>query len=237
MGPWTKIWMLICVTCLSAITAGKGQPIYQKLMQNVKSINYGKRISYDYKITVTDKKSNAVTDSVAGKLYKFDAMYVDSGSAGITSVNKDYYCKVVPTQKKVTVYNIHELEKKLNITRATEPDPVVSMPDSIITKYAKITVDSSSRKSYRITFLFTNQPFSKVVMDVSKPSYQVTAMSFEESDPKQGGNDYTKTISLDNIAFNVSEAEFDQGRIYKWNGNKIILNKAYAHYKLTTLTN
>jgi hypothetical protein len=146
---------------------------------------------------------------------------------------------VLSGSKTASVFSKAELAKKMHVKFNNEPRVLFNVPDSMIRKYGKLSIDSSDRQLYKLTFLFKKQQVSKVVMVVSKINYSLISISFEIPELKQldPAHDYAKIMSIYNIHYDADPSVFNLDRIFTVEGKNITLSTRYTKYKLETLTN
>lgn len=202
------------------------------------SVLGGNEVAYDYKIQLV-AGNGGVTDSINGTLYKSGRKYMDSSSVGITVVNGAYFCKLDYDHKVASVYDVKRLTDEMHMS-IDEPSRFYSVfTDSVIVKYGKMSVDTSSSNYYLISIQFLDQNISSVHMYLSRSTREIQKLVLESPDPIVPGETerYSRVYTIYNIRGSIGSDIFDLTRFFTITNKQVTLSKKYSNYKVKATLN
>jgi hypothetical protein len=197
----------------------------------------GGEVSYDYKLCLKRTTSGQVTDSIRGRIYTTKGRYIDSNDAFFIGRNGDYYCKLDHRRKMAFVYDIRVVQRKFGAGgKNDDMAGLFALPDSLMQRHARITIDSAATGLYRLTISSKGPAHSFVRFDLNRADYRIAGVYTEAEEASDGpGLDYLRTYSARNVQYKVDPTVFNLGRLFTIKAGKVVLAPRYASYKLTQM--
>jgi len=208
------------------------QPAIKSLLDQMKTMKAGTQICYRYNVDLYDMEHNKLVDSIRGCLYKDGKKYLDSSNAALTLLNGKYCFKIDFDNKRVSLYDMDYLKKKLHTNPAAEAGSFV-FPDSDIVRNGKVR---ETANSYEIELTPRDTLFSRVMISLSKSDNRIDHIVFESEQSEKNKIVSKKRFTIYQIQYKAESSVFDLNRFFNMGNKKPIINKKYAQYKLFTIT-
>lgn len=227
---------IVLIALIIGVSQVHAQDDMAKVLAQIKSANNLTTMRYDYKLQIVNSRTGAIAEQFSGSGYKQGGSYLDSNDAGITLVNGDYYFKLDKGRKLATIAKISVLKSRMGISLKNSSDPVALIPDSTLIKEGKLSQERKPNGEHWVHITFPAYENTGIHFQVDQKTMRVSLMRLEVADNAYG-KDYKKVYTVYNIKVKFDKNILDPKRYFNARGTHIELNKAYAGYKLDTITN
>lgn len=230
-----SIGVIAIITSYSTRAGAQDQETWH-LMNKIRDANKVSVISYDYKIYRRDANSHKALDSIVGRLYKKDSEYLDSNRSAITAVIGGFYCKLNNIERTATVFDVAALKKKINLKTPDASSAIIALPDSIIRKYGKISIQNENKGIGKMTVLLEGPFHTSLSLEYDQQSYLIRSVKMITKVTKEDDM-YETAYSMNNFNRVIAPGVFNYSRFFTLNTDKkTVLSGKYAGYKLDTIT-
>lgn len=210
----------------------------KQLEEFVKNMNILDRpsVTYDYKITLLQVQSNAIEDSITGRIYKRSHEYLDSSDVALVAFTGDYLCKLNHVRKEAYVYDLNLLHRKLNKKLDRSRSKGIIIPDSVFSRRGNFRIDTTTSQYICHWQLDDNAVVCRAFVD--KKTLRLSKVILEIPESIEDGKPlYKRLCTIYNIKNEFPASVITLDRFCRINGNRIILNRKYAAYNLKSLLN
>lgn len=220
-------------------TAGMGHSSFAQLetikyldyLQQAKSITNNHVLAYSYRVVMQDIKTRKVLDSTAGRIYKSGEAYLDSNRFAISVVNGGYFFKGDYRRKEAYVYKLATVEKKLGLQREDMSNSVLDIPDSLILRMGRLSVQEYGESLVlKYTLKENRGSFQEIQFRLKKSD-----RSLQEIRMTAPGNEVNTFYYLSDFtnAFDLPRLRMD--KYFRIENGKVKLKGKYQSYQLTEL--
>lgn len=226
--------LLMPLIWVASISDSSAQQALLQLFKELNTISSG-NVSYSYLLHLADATSNKQIDSISGKLVRIGDNYYDSSSIGITTVSGRYYCKIEQGRRRITVYDLALIRRKLNLV--AEHNNGLRVVDSLIARQGTLQLDTVSKKGILKASYELAATGGNCELFIDRSAFRLLKISFEYPQGGDGTSGYVRRYAISQISNEPSPGILNLSRFFTVEGNHVKPVGKYAQYSLKELIN
>lgn len=204
------------------------------LLRKFAESNQQRNMCYDYRMSIWNKATKKDVDSVRGCLAVWGGQYIDSNSKSYTARIGQYYSQFSHDKKTAAVVDMHALAKSVGVTLENDEQKVLyNISETVIQHSGGNYVIDSSKDVYQLRARLVNYPVSYVQVEFRKTDFKMVSAYVEMDEGRHDSNKgYINRLFIRNIRYHINSTLFDNSRLFRLDGTRIVLTKKYSNYKL-----
>jgi len=228
------ILLICCCAGASAQTAD-----YTRYLRKAGDMLGSASLSYRYRVLLVENKTGKVVDSMSGRLYKSGSNFLDSNATALSLLSGNYFFKADPKGKYAYIYDLSLAEKKMGIKRAQLNNAIVNIPDSLLQKMGKASIDGSDPGYIGIRYTLRSpvNGIRDLLFRLDKKDESLAEIKIEVAEEDKWGDatGYRRIYYLFRFSNTVPAGKFNTGTYFKKEAGKARLQGIYKSYKLSSL--
>jgi hypothetical protein len=223
--------ILLLISSNGNVSAQADQEKYRSYIKQIKGLSGSPNMSYRYKVSLMDTKSNKEVDQMEGVLLKRGKSYMDSNSTVLTLCNDGFFFKAKSRDKEAYVYSMAVVEKQLGIKKEDFANNIVALPDSTLLKNGRFAAyEAKGNLEIRYVVSQKGSPVQEIHFKVRKQDMQLLELKVISKE-----REYLKVFTITDFKTDFDGQRMDLRRYFKVSGGKVKLQGRFQSYQLQSL--